>query len=564
MNESKVLVLENSKRIKFSDENQDEQNKSDEAQEFSNIKEDVQPNTDEHSPETTQEDDATSFTFPIEIILKIISYLNDKEDLFNSFCLSKEIYICMYKSPDIMRNIVYKLNCGDDEKFLKYRGKFIRRLVLACFKEDRKFFLPSLNYTPNVEDLTLDDLRKSRRSLYYVETATDWESGTDDGSVLTLSDDESDNQEFIDQEYRNIRVNSYINLNKLQSLTITNVFRESIKSLRVENLVKLSVTFEYGYNTFVIFVDFFCELKHLKELIFNGYIKFPFPNRDYKKTALCKLRKIHMSFCSNLKNNKNFGRFLEAQATEVEEMNLGLNLNEDIFDTIFMKFAKLRRLTLSFSESYNFLSSDHPEWELPTLKYYKQSYGTTINLLNLANKFPNLKTFVGSSNLSVNLENFGHKFLDLNVEGIAKLINGQFLTILLSSIDVKLLDLNELKSASFPNLICLKADTIIGFNKDDWKDFTIGLKSLEHVSFKNLDNRSIEDMPLPSFISIIFMHLKDIKTLKTVRLSFNNETITIDLAQKSVKYSWSLDYDCSYLKDVLNIFTDFELLECKN
>lgn len=544
--------IESSERLSLVYENSSSE---DEIQESSKTQHSLEPTQllEDISVDNVQNKEAIpTVTLPEEMIFEVIMKLDDRQDMKNCLKLSRSLSTRLKRSPRFLGKYPFILNCKDDKRTIRKRGPHIKKLRMECYGNEKHFMLPSLRGTPIVEELTLVDKFRSRNYFTGRRSGclTDYESCSDDDGPFNGGSDYESSTEY--NEY--IQRYSIIELRYLESLTITNVWRESIMRLRVENLVKLSINFDSKYQCFAVYVDFFCKLEHLREINFEGNAVFRFPNRDYKNTVQCNLRTITMSFGSKLRSNHNFARFLESQANSVVEMNLNLKLIEDEFDVIFVNFTSLTKLKLSSNENFDFLSNSHPEWVLPSLVSYEQSYGSTIDLIYLKSRFPNLITFVGHPELSVNLENFSQNFKNLQIKGIKNFIRGQFLEFDFNLIDLVVLDLNELENSKFEYLKYLKAASALCSKENTFIQFVNSLKSVEFISFGNLDISKTKS------ISVVFNCLQNLKTLRIVEFHFIDHNLKINMIQKSVKCSWFPNSNNPKFKNILKVFKDFEYM----
>lgn len=100
---------------------------------------------------------------PIEMIIEIISHMNEIKDLRNCMILCKEIREMMFKTPKIMKKIqVVFQDFNYDEievlifQFLYDKGRFIKNMSLFRKHKDPEFLPYVLNQVPNLEKLILN------------------------------------------------------------------------------------------------------------------------------------------------------------------------------------------------------------------------------------------------------------------------------------------------------------------------------------------------------------------------------------------------------------------------
>ncbi|KAL7012281.1 hypothetical protein ACKWTF_014741 [Chironomus riparius] len=91
-------------------------------------------------------------SLPTEIIIKIISSLDDIQDIRNCMLLSKNIRDSIFKTSKIMRKVLVSLNSSEASEFLNFRGNSIRCLKIQSHNEDNLKLI--FRKVPNLEELT--------------------------------------------------------------------------------------------------------------------------------------------------------------------------------------------------------------------------------------------------------------------------------------------------------------------------------------------------------------------------------------------------------------------------
>ena len=419
----------------------------------------------------------------MEVIINIISFLNEIDDLRSCFLLSKEIRDLIFKTPEIMRKIQIHFNqcnwvniplkknnvwnsnpnyCHDDSlvtepqvEFLENRGKFIRCLA---FKTEEKFgeiFKFILNQVPNLEEFDFQIL----------------DPKSEGNEIFDISEQTPD-------------------LSRLKTLKTNNrALNFLIKNTKnVKNLQNLSIISPQS-NSQEILTDFLIQQENLQEFSLRFATAMDiinFPTRDITNEVKFHLKKLKLCFVNG--NRKHFIDFLQTQAESVDELELNYKPHEEILDVVFTKFKNLSKWTLNIFGDSPVFSEFYPHWQLP-----------------------NMKKYIGRSYSGVDLKNVYSRFPNLEYLWIWKLIDTTEIFSKLTSLDVGLLYSHKLENLKLPGLKNLKVFIYYGYNHEPyWVNFA--------KNNDNIQNLTIKDFQDTHDVTFVVKNLNIFKNLKTFKI----------------------------------------------
>lgn len=503
-------------------------------------------------------------SLPVEVIVKIISNLTDIEDINNCMLLSKEIHNAMFRTPEVMRNILYSFDCildsDDYHKFLKSNGKFVKCMKLLFYSDEEKMLKEFLSETPNLEELTLENsapvirvYKRPRRGCFCCGPGRLANLMNDNGPADEIPDDDSN----FEAEYWQPTEKNCVELPKLVSLHIE---RRDIKHFlkmtkRVNSLIKLSVT-AAGFGEDHIMTNFVSKQDRLKDLSFNvreTRSTLYFPSHDISSDIQFKLKKLQLhSSCNS--SSKHFSKFLDAQTGSLIELDLDHSLDDKSLDVIFGKANKLEKLIHKPSDNYKnsaFYEDNHPEWCNENLRYYEDQGSTGVKLDCVAEWFPNLHMLKCKSILKSR-------------------INNQ-----LTVLEVDNFDINNLSNVQLTNLKKLITGKVMkSVSHNSWQLSVESIKNLEILEIKSIE--SVEDIPQIVNALQLLKNLKKfylryhprrynkeiIDDTEKITTGFMFYKIMIDMDAKTVKVSSYIVRKCKKFLDILiRNFQDFKFYE---
>lgn len=290
----------------------------------------------------------TEVSIPVEMIINIISYLDNKHEILNCMQLSKEIRDLIFKTPKIMRKFIFRYNYNSPcpIEFFRNRGTSIRRLYLNIRPDDEALLRFLLNCTPNLEML----------------------------EVCKIEDGITERFMSLDEEYVGIELADLSKLKHLyMQISDLDYFIKNTKN--VKNLQNLTI-FEKRHEHSKLVKEFLDQQNYKQELSLIYYA-----------------HKWNVDF----KHLENVAEYV----TDV--INKGQIINEPN-SIIFGKFTNLRKFfDLSqrmniIAERLSSLNSQHKG-----LKTYVNKLETLYNLNFeiITAKFPNLE-FLGCNRFQVN------------------------------------------------------------------------------------------------------------------------------------------------------------------
>lgn len=484
---------------------------------------------------------------PTEVIIHIISFLDDIEDIHNCMLLSKEIRDFIFKTPEIMRKLLINFSkckwinipmkrknvwnsdssCSQTDSletepqigFLEKRGKFFRCLQIKIDENYGEILKFILNLVPNLEELNFEILEP------WCEILTNLELFEETPDLKRL---------------KNLRINH-------------NALKFLLKNTKnVKNLQKLAII-SPKVGSQEILTDFFIQQDHLKEftLRFNtGMDIINFPTRDITKEINFKLTKLKLCFVNS--NREHFIDFLKTQVEHLEELELNYKPHEDILDVVFKLFKNLSNLTLNTYGDSPVFSEFYPHWQLPNLRKYTGKSFSGMHLKNIYMRFPNVEA------LSV------WKLMD-SAEVYSKL----------TTLEVGLLYYHQLQHLKLPGL---KDLTIVLLNGDNSESSFINLTK----NIENVENMTIKDFQDDKEVTIVVKNLNSCKNLKTFKLgclkrigygnamgvnliNFKDQqffNMIIDTKKKLIKYSRFISIRFPEIFDIfVDNFKGFDVIE---
>ncbi|CAG9811175.1 unnamed protein product [Chironomus riparius] len=314
---------------------------------------------------------------PHELVLEIISKLTSIDDLKNCMEISKEIHDLMFKTPEIMRNILINVDIAEDDsedtveilKFLEANATSIRCLRMTIYATNACLKLRSiLSDMRNLEEVTM--------KLYSYASDRDANYKVDENLI--------------------------INLPKLKSLE-TDLESFLLLMPNVKNNKNLvNCTISYGNNRNMSnehcenFVKFLSQQKVLKKLNlkFDDNCPVDFPHRDISEDLKFKLTTLSISRIKNTVNPM-LDSFLKIQGKYLKNLILENCPNDDFLEILFENFYNLKNLKLFIQKNNSIFSEKCPHWELRSLMYFEDLsnsfMGDKINLFKLVERFPNIE-----------------------------------------------------------------------------------------------------------------------------------------------------------------------------
>ncbi|XP_070505271.1 telomerase component p95-like [Chironomus tepperi] len=459
---------------------------------------------------------ANNPNLPAEIIIKIISNLDDFEDLKNCMLLSKTIRNSIFKTPEIMRKIIVNLSCSESSKFLDFRGHSIRCLRIQSFQDGTLQTI--FSKVPNLEELTfkngqLND-RFSRQNSILIH---DFDKNNNPKDIL----DESSRAELPNLKILELRSSNFEMFTKCtQNVTKLEKFTIYMTELNHSDSIAEFVAHQSSLTDL--------NLTNISQLhVFD----FPYQLICSKAAFKLKILKIIRIKCDV--------KFLESQLENLEELELTEVDSINTLEIILKKSRKLRKLSLGSVACSWLLLPDFMDLKLQTLKFYEDRNSKGVELDKIYAKFPNLLSL---------------KCLQLTpVDGIFDV---------LESLEVFVLDCQKLLNLQLNSLKNLTIVKISKFSDPKlFEKFTKNIKNIENLTIKHIEDHH----NIPSILKC----LKEFKNLKTFKLKqasyYDDYEITIDTKERTVKtLRSSVEKNQEILKVLNENFEDFEFFEFKS
>ncbi|KAL7012260.1 hypothetical protein ACKWTF_014723 [Chironomus riparius] len=284
---------------------------------------------------------------PIEMILEIISHVNEANDFRSCMLLCKQILVLMYKTPNIMRKYQVSIDLDHDGfmdlPIIKKRGKFIQNLKVKFYKLSRLQSI--LSKVPNLEVLTYEHRSSNKqRTLKLPEMRY----------LKVLNSDDSCHKCFLTDS---------VNITKLATLKFW-----------IHNLEEAE-----------LFTNFLSGQTKLKQLtVLDDFILAHFfLTRDISNEITFKLTKFEYTL-NNF--NENFQNFFKNQAGSLKELTITFNPTYNVINTFFTKCKRLEKLIIN--HECDFTPDDPPYWVLDSLKHFTTH--SVVNFTEINKRFPNL------------------------------------------------------------------------------------------------------------------------------------------------------------------------------
>lgn len=320
------------------------------------------------------------YSIPVEMIINIISYLDNKHDIVNCMKLSKEIRDLIFKTPEIMRKFKFSYNYNSPcpIEFFRNRGASIRRLNLNIRPDDEALLRFLLNCTPNLELLVLyktDDGRTERFMSFAEEYVG---IGFADLSKLKYLLMQISDFDYFIKNTKNVK--------NLQNLTFLKKHHEHSKLLKEfldqQNYKKELCLAYYAYKWNVDFKHLENVAEYVTEVINDGQITNESISIIFEKfTNLRKFFDLSQRMniiAERLSSLNSQHKGLKTYVNNLETLN---NLN---FEIITAKFPNLEILVCN-----RFQVTEGTNNSLQTLHVNGMSFDNCRNF-----KLPNLKNFL--------------------------------------------------------------------------------------------------------------------------------------------------------------------------
>ncbi|CAG9810732.1 unnamed protein product [Chironomus riparius] len=458
-------------------------------------------------------------SLPTEIIIKIISSLDDIQDIRNCMLLSKNIRDSIFKTSKIMRKVLVSLNSSEASEFLNFRGNSIRCLKIQSHNEDNLKLI--FRKVPNLEELTFKNNQftdKFTRQSSIIQQELDKYNKIVEGLDDKLPSDLR-NLKVLEIRLANFEMftKSTKNITKLEKFTIY------LTELRDDELL----------------LKFLNQQSILKELIVINISQFhiiDFPCLNFCVEVKFRLKILKLI---RIKFDNYLARFLESQLESLKELELTEVGNHETLEAMFMKSRKLKKLSLGAVACSMIFANDFPDLRMQSLETYEDRNSKGVELDKIYERFPNL----------------------LNLKCLQLMpINGIFDKIV--SLELFVLDCQKLKDLQLKSLSILTIIKVSRFSDATiWEKFTKNIKNIEILTIKHVED--LHNIPQ------ILKHLKNFQRLQTFKLKqasyYDDYEITIDTKLKTVKtLRSSVEKNQEILKVLHENFDDFEFFEFKS
>ncbi|CAG9810728.1 unnamed protein product [Chironomus riparius] len=414
-----------------------------------------------------------SQSLPVEIIIKILSYVNHK-DLKTCRLVSKQFYDLIrttselikklkfvvqfstniskketwkQRAIDINNNSTYQVPSGrplyrpndligdatlqvpQPLNFENIKGPFIRNIILKLNNFD-EFSWNFMKELPNLEDLSIEE---TRHVTY----------------------------DFIPAQ------EDPIDLSKLTSLKLTqrllNSFTSSTKNVNNLKALTIKVTSEDHQE---LLTDFIVQQDNLKELYLNIdplIDSINFPATDITSKIKFQLTKFKLTLSAVRNESQHFQQFFESQAGHLESLKLNFNPDDQLLTSIFTKCTNLKHFGLKLSPRSDSFSRLDQELQMPSVRSIKDRFIDDQKITLITARFPNVR--------------------ELQC-GLMRDIHGCFDKI--RKISVESLFCHTMGDCAFPNLKELYINNAYGFRDKAWRQFHKNIMELEQLKIAEI------------------------------------------------------------------------------
>lgn len=356
------------------------------------------------------------YSIPVEMIINIISYLDNKHDILNCMKLSKEIRDLIFKTPKIMRKFKFSYNYNSPcpIEFFRNRGASIRRLCLNIRPDDEALLRFLLNCTPNLELLILYKTEDGRTERFMSFAEEFVGIGLADLSKLKYLLMQISDFDYFIKNTKNVK--------NLQNLTIFEKRHEHSKLLKEfldqqNNKKELSlVYFAYKWNVDFKHIENVAE--YVTEVINDGQII-----NEIIFEKFTNLRKFfdlsqRMNIIAERLNSLNSQhKCLKTYVNRDETIN---NLNFEIITAKFpnMDFLRCNRFQVTEGTNkslqtlhVNGMSFDNcRNFKLPNLKNFRVDFSSGLTQMSFWNEFS--KNIENVENIEIT--GYMHELIDEN------------------------------------------------------------------------------------------------------------------------------------------------------